>query len=365
VIFEDIVRRTPLALAGSAVLAAGSALLTAVPAHADPPPTPTKISAQLTSARIVPGQTTTLTGELDAQTTSSGWQPLAMHQVVIYRTPADGQISGTGVQVTTDDNGRYSYTFTAAKGDSEAQDFYATFNDPSTDAAYARAISTPQRLIEPWATSIHRFSASLDPYGNLAIAGCLTYGDKKNIAAGTPVIIEYSFNGRTGWKQHATVQTGSDCSFGVNLRVTYSGYWRARYLGDTNDQPATSRVKKAWRWASYFTGFKAHRSGRKVHVSGTLDRYFSATRRGGFPHRTVEVIFRFKGKSQWYHLAWAKTDSRGRFSANVHYYGSGSYSVIFQGSADTWSTWIPQGVYVRSVSASALQAPVPAVLGRP
>lgn len=54
-----------------------------------------------------------------------------------------------------------------------------------------------------------------------------------------------------------------------------------------------------------------------------------------------------------YHLAWAKTDTRGNFSKKVKAYGSGYYAVVFRGGPDTFATGTDGKAYVRTYRVAA------------
>lgn len=164
---------------------------------------------------------------------------------------------------------------------------------------------------------------------------------------------------------------GVQPQYDLTLDTTWnrSGYWRLHVLPDRYNDEAISRAAKLWRWNTRIEHFKVSpgqvRRNHYVTASGTLTRAVSMTKRTAYTGRTVEVIFQFKGKKTWYHLAWAKTDKHGRFSKKVKAYGSGYYAVIFRGGSDTFADWTTSKNYVRAYAVPADDAITPSRPGVP
>ncbi|MCO6000011.1 hypothetical protein [Actinoallomurus rhizosphaericola] len=269
--------------------------------------------------------------------------------------PAAGvtvDLSDCGVSlgsVTTDDTGRF-----ATKA-----------NLVCTDAIWARAHGSLYQLVDAYTPTITvrpkpRFwdiQASLDANGTVAIRGETDLGRGTASVEKQPVAIQYS-TGNGSWRTVATTKfQTSDGIFATSFFTGRSGYYRASFAGNADYTPAVSSAVKLWRWNTRFDKFKVSphsvRKNHTVTVSGTLSRAVSMTKRSGYASRKVEVIFRFKGKKTWYHLAWAKTDKHGKFSKKVKAYGSGYYAVVFYGGSDTFSTGTDGKAYVRATGAEA------------
>ncbi|GAA0352181.1 hypothetical protein NE235_32490 [Actinoallomurus spadix] len=212
------------------------------------------------------------------------------------------------------------------------------------------------------------FSVSYDPFANVTVNGGLR--SDSAIYSALPLTIEYSSDGKTGWtvKKNVTADSGGN-AFNATFYYGRSGYWRARFAGDGTYQAATSPVRKAWRWRTEIHKFKVSpkkvRKNHYVTASGSLIRWFSDTRHGGYSGRKVRIIFRFKGKKTWYHLAWAKTNGKGKFSKKVRAYGKGYYAAEFEGGSGTFASESSNTPYVKtygrtggSVIAQALPGPV-------
>lgn len=108
--------------------------------------------------------------------------------------------------------------------------------------------------------------------------------------------------------------------------------------------PATSSTHKSWRWNTHFEHFKVSpkktRYRNKITVSGTLVRYFTMKKKGGFKHRKVHIYFTCKSdkKQTWYNNSGSvTTDSKGRFHKRVHAYCTGKFFAWFDGASDTFA----------------------------
>lgn len=191
----------------------------------------------------------------------------------------------------------------------------------------------------------------MDPWGLVSISGTMRAKDADVPYNGQKIIIEYSAGGRPPWRAHTQTRV-RDNRFSTQFRVGYSGHWRARFAGGKLGRPAVSPVSKVPRWGTQLSAIKASptrvRKNRPVAASGTLTRYYNLRqpKPSAFPGQNVRIIFRPAGQKSWYHLAWAKTDRRGRYNKKVPAYSDGYYASIFYGSPDTWAVGSPNAAYV-------------------
>lgn len=351
-------RRTSLAVIGSAVL---TAVVTATPAHAAGGPEQTRISAQLSTSKISIGQHATVSGKLEADG-ASGWQPLANQPVDIYLR---GAALPSPVEVTTDAQGDYTYQIGTAPGSIGQATVTAYFNiQGNPNPAYTSASSPSLALSVPVTRSFAGGEIQSSAYGMMMLAGHFDPALKP----GSPVAIQYSADGNTKWTTMVVARADKDGWYSGTAYSLHSGYWRAYYQGDVDDYPIAAENYRNWRWNTHFTSFKASRSGSRVSTSGTLVRYYSPTRQGGFAHQPVEILFRFRGTKKWYLVGTAQTNTKGQFATRVKRYGAGSYLALFQGTDDTWAAASPTPIYVRSSTtdgATALDGPLPTDLPQP
>ncbi|MEV5710823.1 hypothetical protein [Actinoallomurus sp. NPDC052274] len=221
---------------------------------------------------------------------------------------------------------------------------------PTAALADAPVAHAAQARLDPQPIYFDSFTVSYDPFADVTVYGGVR--SDSAIYSALPLTIEYSPDGKTGWtvKKKVTAEDGN--SFNATFYYGRSGYWRARFAGDATYQAATSPVRKAWRWRTEIHSFKVSpkkvRKNHYVTASGSLIRWFSDTKRGGYSGRKVRIVFRFKGKKTWYHLAWAKTNSKGKFSKKVRAYGSGYYAAVFEGGSGTFASDSANSPYVKT-----------------
>ncbi|MCP2340412.1 hypothetical protein [Actinomadura rupiterrae] len=307
----------------------------------------TRLKVSVSPDRLHWGDTATVRGFAE-HNVNGVWKPLPGHAVYYggragYSCPApDNQTA------TTDDSGHFSvplkidnsYPVTACVGGD-------TFHDPSEASA---------PIVVPYTADLSGLRWTFDPYGRVALDGC--FGGYSGHQPRFQV--EYSPDGRGAWTV-ARKYGGSFCSFQASWNR--SGFWRPHVLRDRYNDEVFSPAAKLWRWNARFEHFRVSpgkvRKNHSVTVSGSLTRAVSMTKRTGYAGRTIEVVFRFKGKKTWYHLAWAKTDRYGRFSKKVKAYGSGYYAVVFRGGPDTFADWTSGKDYVRTYAVPTEGAIIP------
>ncbi|MCW2917204.1 MAG: hypothetical protein JWN52_5272 [Actinomycetia bacterium] len=314
--------------------------------------TPARLSLQASPGRVLSGNSTTVSGLLERQH-NGAWEPLADQPVTI--TPDYGTDT---ISLRTDATGRFQFT----RALTNTVLYTATWQTPSV---FYTTQTASIRVIVPVASSFDQVRVTYDPFGKLTVQGNLLASDSSH--QDMPIALQFSPNGKDGWTTEKTITASwSNSGFYTSFYQNMSGYWRLVYSGNTLYLPVTSAVYKARRWNTRFEKFKVSPTSvgknRTVTASGTLTRAVSMSRRTGYAGQTVEIIFRFKGKSTWYHLAWAKTDRYGRFSKSVKAYGSGYYAVEFRGGSDTFATWTDGKNYAPTARTSSGRSSATATL---
>ncbi|GAA2086969.1 hypothetical protein GCM10009780_28060 [Actinomadura alba] len=310
-------------------------------------PTRTRMSATVDKTRVPAAATVTVTGTLERQT-GDVWESMAGQKVLVdaYDSDGDRVPDKANGEATTDATGRFSATV-QARYTHEIEVLYK-----APDIFYENSSAKTSRLTVPRETKISSFSTSLNQYAELSVKGKIdVVGDTWGVRSGTPILIEYSGNGRTGWRLIKTLKTSGFGDFsGTFWAPAAAGYYRARYV-ETNDYYASvSPVKYARRYETRVAGLNASpepvRKGRPVTVTGTLQHRNSSTSSWtGFRGQKVSVIFRFYGKKTWYLMASTTTDSRGRFTRRINAPGSGTWTIAYYGDKYHFST-SPNGDYV-------------------
>ncbi|GAA2612247.1 Ig-like domain-containing protein [Actinomadura fulvescens] len=299
--------------------------------------------------RLDEGRPLTLSGSLSYHGKPVSWRR-------VYIDPGShGNCSAPmyRMELQTDADGRFSRTFKPT--------CTAGYTAHSTEGGFYEATSASLARIAVRPATKISLAATMDAFGRFQASGGLQAPSAGGDMNGKQVLLEYSPNSRTGWKVIRRMKI-SYGQFSARFQVNNSGYWRARFAGDTTAQPSTSPVRKTWRWTTRMSKLKASptrvRKNRYIAVSGTLSRWYPAKNGlGAFPGQKVRIIFRFRGKKTWYHAKWVKTDRKGRYSAKVRAYGDSYFAAIFAGTRDTWATGTLNDRYVDTYAVPAPQRP--------
>ncbi|POM26064.1 Nickel uptake substrate-specific transmembrane region [Actinomadura rubteroloni] len=313
------------------------------------------IHSEMVAVQVVHGETQTTL--LASRTDLDEGQPLTLSGQVTYQgRPLSGRAVFIDPAVDPSRCTSPMYTFRA---NTDAEGRFSTTIKPSCTATYVArtpaagfyegsTTTLPAVSVRPATTT--SLSATMDAYGRFQAQGALYAASAGGDVNGKQVLLEYSPDGRTGWQTIRRMKT-SQGQFSASFTVNTSGYWRARFAGDTAAAPSVSPVRKTWRWSTSMSKLKASptrvRKNHYITVSGTLSRYYSSKKRfGAFPGQKVRIIFRFRGKKTWYHVKWVKTDSKGRYKAKVRAYGNGYFAATFAGTSDTWAAGTPNDARV-------------------
>ncbi|WP_339130516.1 hypothetical protein WJM95_16650 [Streptomyces sp. f51] len=197
-----------------------------------------------------------------------------------------------------------------------------TVNVSVPDGTYLnRSPERPVKVAVANKTSISGFTVSLNKYAELTAAGYLHTGKSIPADEYNHVRLQYSADGKTGWKTMKTVTPGhGDPETGSHFKGTFDaparGYYRAYFAGSSSLQPAYGKVLHAERTQTRITGGNASpepvAKGRTLTVSGTLQQYTSAAWRA-YSGQKVKILFRPKGSGTWYDEGDTTTRSNGSF----------------------------------------------------
>jgi hypothetical protein len=293
----------------------------------------TQLTATVTPALTVYGQTQTVSGTLTYQ---SGSQSLpAPPGVTITVTAASDSQSVTAV---TQSGGTFSAALPTVPGAttwlvSSAEDLNS---NPFLQSAQTQASGS---VLLP--TAITGFSAKLSKYGIITITGCLTSTAAGYAFSGYPSVqIQFTESPGGPWRNLGTVATGqlSGCSgAGIDAEgpaPSNYAYYRASFAGDSSFEPATSSASLAWLYATRFSSFRvsprSDNYGQKFTISGALQYYFS--RWHGYAGQRVQIVFSLNKKTL-YSYGWLKTSRTGTFRTKVtDRYRTGYWAVVYWGS---------------------------------
>ncbi|GAB3966310.1 hypothetical protein GCM10029978_031150 [Actinoallomurus acanthiterrae] len=187
-------------------------------------PSPVRVTATANPLRVNAGGQVAISGRATWKS-PTGWQPLTGATFTIGK-------QYPGQQVTTDADGRYSATLVPYISD-KLPVTYVTQDPFMADA------STTADVIVAQPSAIREFGAERgDQAGTVTLTGNIDFPGPESPAE-AQIHIEFSPDGTT-WTSKTTVSAVN--GFSSTVEETRPGYWRARYLGGRDFQPATSET---------------------------------------------------------------------------------------------------------------------------
>ncbi len=191
-----------------------------------------------------------------------------------------------------------------------------------------------------WTTDLD-FDASpdvVDRGGRIRLTGALTYldGDGRQAYDGQKVDIAFKPVGGS-YSRVGSVTTDRNGRFSVDERADRTGWWRAEFAGADDAEPATSdsdRVDvRAAASRTRITGFDASPepvdAGDTLRLRGRLEISGFAGW-SGYPGQSVKILFKPAGGYRWQYVTSDRTDSHGRFAADVTARTSGWWRAEFE-----------------------------------
>ncbi|MFF3448412.1 hypothetical protein ACFYXJ_14920 [Streptomyces sp. NPDC002667] len=280
---------------------------------------PTRFTASTHALDLRQGTTGTVTGRAEVQT-ADGWQPLPHAELGLFGLGGpNGTSQFVAAETTTDDHGLY------------------TLRVPSDSPAPTGELAlepTPFQQTAVQAFSLHvaytthlDMAATLGDDSRLHVSGWMYYSDQRAHWPKNPaVVIEYSKDGKTGWKTASTLpvklrynKANFEEDFGASFKAPNDAYWRARFDGNPDLAGSTTTPAHLRRYATRITGFNVSpepiRKNGLIHLAGTL-QYLSGTTWKPLTDDGPDLYFRPRGASAYHYVSSLGTDSKGRI-ANV------------------------------------------------
>ncbi|MGW1025480.1 hypothetical protein ACWD4J_17545 [Streptomyces sp. NPDC002577] len=292
----------------------------------------TRVTLDDTELDVKEGQAATISGRAEVFA-DGAWKPLTDATVDEVWS---SDMGGAAAHPVTDSDGRFSGSLLMSRtGTVEVRVRTGTYlgtSSPGTVKVYVAR-----------KTAISGFTVSLNKYSELTAKGSLVTGSSIPTDEYNKVQLQYSADGKTGWKTMKTVTPGNadDPKTGAPFKGTfdapYKGYYRAHFAGSRTWQESYSSVVYAKRTRTRIIDGNASpepvRKGRTITVKGTLQHYTSSAWRA-YADQKVKILFRPKGSSTWYDMGNTTTRS------------SGSFSKAFTASKD--GTWVAVLLYPNS-----------------
>lgn len=271
----------------------------------------TRVTLDTAELDVKAGQAATVSGTAEVYV-GGAWKRLA--GATVDEIWSD-EFGGVASRPVTDTDGRFTGKLTLPKsGTVEVQvrsGTYLKYAEPQKVKVYVAA-----------KTSLTGFTATLDKYAVLTAKGRLHTGTSVPAGTDDKVELQYSADGKTGWKTMRTVTPGSSdpdsgAAFKGTFDASYKGYYRAHFKGGRNWQESYSSTVHATRTPTRITDGNASpepvRKGRTITYRGKLQHYTSGTWKA-YSGQQVKILFRPKGSSGWYDMGNATTHSDGTFS---------------------------------------------------
>lgn len=290
----------------------------------------------------VVGDPVTLTGRLESETADGSWVALPDQKIYFeFREPSHT----TGFHVTvvpTAADGSYQVRVPAwSEGHWTALFNATTFQtEPSV---FSRAEASTPDFHAVHRTQIGNFDAAPEPVakGHEFIASGLLLRYEGNGWRGfatSSIDLEFSVDGKTGWKYVTFGSTDETGHLATNVVADRDGYWRARFIGGADHLSSVSAtdyvdVKYRTSISSFNAAPEPVKKGATLTVSGKLNRYVSVW--GPLGGKTVYIYFRPYGSATWSYMGVAGSDRYGKWSKGFKASRDGTWMAKYKGS-DTY-----------------------------
>ncbi|MFD8716603.1 hypothetical protein ACFV2H_00880 [Streptomyces sp. NPDC059629] len=272
---------------------------------------PVRFSASTHALNLKQGATGTVTGHAEIQTTA-GWQPLPNTAIALEDSPV---VAG---QTTTDSQGNYT--------------LHVSSESPAPNAELVAGNSGmpfQQEATEPFSlhvayTTHTGLSADLNDDGSLTTDGYVYYEDPDAKWPAKPTVtLQYSKDGRTGWKNASTVPLPIRHNKPLTLETfartltapDTDAYWRARFDGNPDLGTSTTKPVHLYRYATRITGFHASpdpvRKGQPISFGGTLQYKKGSTWKPLTDDAWPTLYFKPRGSSTYHYVCELDTDKKG------------------------------------------------------
>ncbi|MFJ4850884.1 MULTISPECIES: hypothetical protein [unclassified Streptomyces] len=289
---------------------------------------PTRVSVNTHTLNLAQGATGTVTGLAEIQT-PEGWRPLPGSRIAYTNGPSATELGSA----YTDSHGRYTLKVPSTGAALAGKVVLAGDDEP-----FATMSSQPLTVHVAFKTALNA-TVSLDDRSRLHVTGSLNLKDSRAHWPAKPaVVLDYSKNGKTGWKAVATLpvtvrhnKAGVAETFGQSRTAPSDGYWRVRFQGNPDLASAVTPIVHRHRLTTRITGFKASpksvRKGEWTYLTGTL-QYREGTAWKGFRDSQVSLYFRPRGAKSYRYVHALGVD-KGHIANLERATQDGTWAVVF------------------------------------
>ncbi|MFF7213786.1 hypothetical protein ACFZAU_25145 [Streptomyces sp. NPDC008238] len=295
----------------------------------------TRVSVNTHTLNLAQGATGTVTGLAEIQT-PLGWRPLPGAWISGTNAQGGTEIGGA----FTDSQGRYTLKVPSNTPAPAGEVVLGGADDP-----FAAKSTQPLTVHVAFATVLN-VKAGLDNRSRLHVDGSVKFQDSRgHWPAKTAVTLEYSKDGKTGWKAVATLpvtirhnEPGVAETFTHTRTAPADGYWRTRFQGSPDLAAAVTKGVHLSRSATRITGFNASpepvRKGDHIKVGGTV-QYRSGTTWKALRDLPVSLYFKPRGAKSYRYVHALGVDGKGRFFNLERATQDGTWAVTFDDATGT------------------------------
>ncbi|MEU7822513.1 hypothetical protein [Catellatospora sp. NPDC049133] len=203
-------------------------------------PRPVRVSVNLDKAKLNRGESLTATGQITWKV-AGVWTPLAgVEAFVSFCATADQDSCNYIGSVTTDADGRFSYTTTPLGGGHIGVTHVQYTADGGVDPYVKPGFGSSRLFTVLQPSAFTSFYGGRYDQGRIGVYGNFTFTGGRS-PAHFEIKLQYSANGVDGWRTHTTFT--DQYSFEVTgVDMPGAVYWRAVYPGDTGFQKTVSEV---------------------------------------------------------------------------------------------------------------------------
>ncbi|MGW7426034.1 hypothetical protein ACWGJB_39435 [Streptomyces sp. NPDC054813] len=272
---------------------------------------PVRFTASTHALNLAQGATGTVTGHAEIQTTA-GWQPLPNTAITL-----EGSSVVAG-QTTTDSRGDYTLRVSSESPAPNAELFAGADYMP-----FQQVATQPFSLHVAYTTHTD-MSADLNDDGSLKVSGYVYYEDTRAKWPAKPTVtLQYSEDGKTGWKNATTVPLPIRHNKPLTLETfartltapDTDAYWRAHFDGNPDLGTSTTKPVHLYRYATRITGFHASpdpvRKGQPISFGGTLQYKKGNTWKPLTDDAWPTLYFKPRGSSTYHYVCELDTDKKG------------------------------------------------------
>lgn len=259
-------------------------------------------------------QTATLEG-LVTFTGGTTPEPVAGISLALFEWNAAQQFWQKVASAVTGADGSYALQFPAAPAKLQLR---VNTGSAAPGPYFSSSDIVPPRLDVVVPVLLTNFVAKLSPFG--IISASVREQDLSSAYAG-PVYLEYSATSTGPWKRLATFSELSNGAVFDENKVAAplpSAYYRARFVGAKDLDPAVSKVVKLWKYPTKITSFSVSPStvakGGHVTVKGRLWRHVGTWKPFGGSKILILFIYR---KKVYAYRAEPTTSSAGWFTVRL------------------------------------------------